>query len=326
MTHEVETMLAAALDATATAAVPDDRRVPPFIGVGAGEPAVRGRRPWASPLLAAAAVAVVAVGAAVTVAAVRAERQSPAGTSLPSPLPGVSSQHVPSGSGSAPTSRPTSQAPSGAPHSAAPQSPFDLGFQPLWPFRDLQEATAWRVAHQSTGVQPWHSDAGQTALSFTQGYLGLRAIDTVTSTSIDQDGAHIGVGYRDPNGGLRTSAVLHLVRFGPQSDAPWEVVGSDDTSFSLEHPDYGSTVTSPITVGGHITGVDESITVTVRQIANPAPLGRTCCTPAGGVNSPWTVSVSFSGATDDVLTVLATTGGHLMAVERFTIQGVRTRS
>jgi len=28
--------------------------------------------------------------------------------------------------------------------------------------------------------------------------------------------------------------VLHLVRFGNDPDSPWEVVGSDDTTFSLD--------------------------------------------------------------------------------------------
>ena len=49
--------------------------------------------------------------------------------------------------------------------------------------------------------------------------------------------------------------------FGPDADSPWEVVGSDDTTFSVEQPAYGSTVQSPMLVGGHITGVDENIRV-----------------------------------------------------------------
>jgi hypothetical protein len=61
---------------------------------------------------------------------------------------------------------------------------------------------------------------------------------------------------------------VHHVRFGPQSDAPWEVVGSDDTTFTVETPAYGALVTSPVTVAGRITGVDENVRVAVRQLAS----------------------------------------------------------
>src|SRR2546430_10224199 len=97
---------------------------------------------------------------------------------------------------------------------------------------------------------------------------------------------------------------------------PWEIVGSRDTPLSIETPAYGSVVTSPIQVGGHITGVDESITVTVRQRSSSSPLGTSCCNPAGGVDPPWSARVSFPGATHPVLTNAAATGGDLPAVQR----------
>jgi hypothetical protein len=63
--------------------------------------------------------------------------------------------------------------------------------------------------------------------------------------------------------------------------------------------------------------------VSVYQLSSSAALRTTCCTPAGGVNQPWSTTVSFSGVTDPVITIVASTGGHLLAVERFAIQGVR---
>jgi hypothetical protein len=201
---------------------------------------------------------------------------------------------------------------------------FELGYQPLYPFASLADAQAWQAADRSGGHQPWHADAGATAIAFSSGWLGFNEIDTVTSTRTGTDGAHIGVGYRDPNGNRHTAAVLHLVRFGTEADAPWEVVGSDDTTFSLEVPAYGSTVTSPLTVGGHITGVDENVRVAIRQLSSQAPLGQSADIPAGGKNQPWTTSVPFSRPSDTTLAIVASTGGHLQQVERFTIQGVRT--
>ena len=102
--------------------------------------------------------------------------------------------------------------------------------------------------------------------------------------------------------------------------AGWEVVGSDDTTFSIEQPAYRSAVSSPMTVGGHITGVDENITVAVHTLAGT--VDRVAAVPAGGTNSPWSVTVPFTG--HGVLTVVAATGGHLIQHERFTIQGVHT--
>jgi hypothetical protein len=283
------------------------------------------RRPsWALPLLAAAAVAAVAVGSTVVIRSVTASpsHPTPAGT-----RPAATSTASPSGS-TGPTS---SASPSGSPTATnsstagpsltVPAAGFTLGYQPLWPFTNYAQANSWQV-HRAGGSQPWHSDAGQTALLFTRNYLGFTDITTVTSSRTDAQGAHVGVGYRNPAGALATAAVLHLVRYGPNPDAPWEVVGSDDTSLSLEQPAYGSTVSSPITAGGQITGVDESIRLAVRNQAGVLVGGPAQPIPAGGQDQPWHGTVNFTGS--GVLTIVASTGGHLQAVERFAIQGVHT--
>jgi hypothetical protein len=251
---------------------------------------------------------------------VRVDRVQPAHTPTPAPAPPthtVPTPHLTATPSATATAEPTPN--------TTPASPpaFDLGYQPLYPFAAITDAQAWQASHRSGGHQPWHLDAGATALSFTRGKLGFTELDTVTSLRVDADGAHVGVGYVNPNGIRHTAAVLHLVRFGTDADSPWEVVGSDDTTFSLETPDYGSVVTSPMTVGGHITGVDENIRVSVFQLSSSAALGTACCTPAGGENQPWSTAVSFSGAIDPVITIVASTGGHLMNVEVFAIQGVR---
>lgn len=325
---DIDDRIRAALVAKAEQLTEGDLRAdgPPRADEPSTAPDGNGRRPWLAPLLAAAAVVAIAAGTAGVVIASRTEHAQPAHPSVslsPQPPVSVSPSPTPLPSSPAPTTSPPA-ASSPAPTSPSPSvAPFDLGYLPLWPFGSRAEALAWEQSNASGGHQPWHLDAGQTALSFTQGYLGFQQINVVTSTRTDSDGAHVGVGYRDLNGGVHTSAVLRLVRFGPESDAPWEVVNSDDTTFSLERPPYGSTITSPVTVGGHITGVDENIRVVVRQRSSATPLGQACCQPAGGDNQPWSESVSFTGATDGVLTIVATTGGHLQQIERFTIQGVR---
>jgi hypothetical protein len=155
------------------------------------------------------------------------------------------------------------------------------------------------------------------------GYLGFKEINVVEGTTTDAVGAQVTVGYHPTTSQTATAAVIHLVRWGTGSDAPWEVVGTDDTTFSLSTPVYGATVGSPLSVGGDITGVDENIRVTVLQVSSATPLGTFCCQAAGGSASPWSATVTFSGASDSVITVVSTTGGHVQTVERFAVTGVR---
>jgi hypothetical protein len=101
------------------------------------------------------------------------------------------------------------------------------------------------------------------------------------------------------------------------------VVGTKDTTLTLTQPRYGATARSPMTVGGRITGVDESIRVQVRQPSTASPLGESAGIPAGGQSTPWSVRVPFHGATAPALTVVASTGGHVVDVEQFAITAVR---
>jgi hypothetical protein len=215
----------------------------------------------------------------------------------------------------------TTSAPSGS--SATPRA-FDLGYLPLWPFANFADAERWRAL--GDGHQPWHLDAEQTALNFTSGYLGFTDFDRVTDTVIDPGGreAHVAVAYETPAARMIPPAVLHLVRFGTAADSPWEVVGSDDNPdlITIEQPVYGSTVSSPMTVGGYITGVDESIRITVRSLSSGQPLGGACCGTTGGTRQPWSETFSFTGT--GALTIVASTGGHFKGVESFAIQGVHT--
>jgi len=214
----------------------------------------------------------------------------------------------------------------------------------MWPFANIAQAAAAETQALACRTErcPYvpnrdFSDPGATALGFVRGYLGFADITRVTSTSVAKDQAHIGVGYLNPNGKPVTAAVIHLVKYERASGdkfAPWEVVGTDDTSFSLETPTYASRVGNSFSVGGHITGVDENIHVwvlhTAGQTNTTTRLKDYCCLPAGGQNSPWTVHLTipkYSGIqVSDVLTVVASTGGHVQQHERFAIQGVYVQS
>ena len=199
-----------------------------------------------------------------------------------------------------------------------------FAYQPLYPFRTLQEATAWQASYQATGVQPWHLDPGLTALSFT-GFLGYTDVTTVFGVRTDAIGAHVTVGFPNPNGAPVNAAVLHLRRFGTAADAPWEVVGTDDTARLQLSPPRGTGRSEvPADSGGRHRrrgrehqgpGAAAVVHDTARGLLLPA--GRQLGSPVGRRGL-------VQGATDKVLIVAASTGGHLATVERFTVTGVRT--
>jgi hypothetical protein len=214
-----------------------------------------------------------------------------------------------------------SEAPSGAVATVDPTR--SSGLLPVWPFTTAVQVRQWQAAYRSGGHQPWHLDAGQTALAFTRGHLGYVEVDRITSRSIRNGDAHIGVGWRVPESRAGTVAVLHLIRFGSGPDAPWVVVGTDDTRLTLDTPRYGSAVTSPLRVGGRITGVDESLRVIVLGSASSTPLFTSAGLPAGGTKTPWSTTVRFPARPGTVLTIAVSTGGHLKAVEEFAITAIR---
>ncbi len=190
---------------------------------------------------------------------------------------------------------------------------------PLFPFQTDREVASWRAS----GSRPEFADAGRTAVAFAQ-FLGYTEVNLVVRTTSDAKGEHVTVGSVVPDTDRRTpAAIVHLVRYDAEPNAPWEVVGTDDTTFALTAPAYGAPITSPLAVGGRITGVDESIRVQVVQLHANGALGTQCCVPAGGQDSPWSGSVTFSPPSDPVLMVAASTGGHTRNVERFTVNGVR---
>jgi len=195
-------------------------------------------------------------------------------------------------------------------------------YLPLAPFASYQEVLSWEQSYRTGGHQPWHLDAGETALAFAAD-LGFPQINKVVATRSDSTGEHVSIGFYvgGPSKTTTSSAIVHEVRWGSGSDAPWEVVGTDDTTFSLTIPAYGSTVTSPVEVGGRISGVDENIAIEVRTASSSSPVGTFCCAPAGGVDSPWHEAVSFVAAQGSVLVIVARTGGHVAAVERITVTG-----
>jgi hypothetical protein len=243
------------------------------------------------------------------------------GTATPAPSPGTS---APASAGTPGSAQATTQAPA-TPATTTPGMPartagLPAGYLPLFPFASLADVRAWQASYASGGHQPWHRSPDSTATAFAA-FLGYTDVTQVASRTVSSGDAHVAVGIKLPDGRVSTAAVIHLVLFGSGQFAPWEVVGTDDTTFTVDHPGYGSTVSSPVRVGGTITGVDESIRVAVRTLQAQEPAGAYCCQPAGGTRSPWSASVAFDVTSGQVITIAAATGGHVAATERFAVTG-----
>ncbi len=278
-----------------------------------GQPPPTRRRPtgrWVA-VAAAVAVAVTAGGVLIAVGADRSAPTTGADPTVTVPAPG------PAGSGG-----PVAAAPEGTVGSRVPDSPPAATTQWLWPFADPAGVADWQRAYRQGGqsaVAPRRRDdsARLRRLPRLRRHRPGRAVHSGRSD------AYVAIGFALPDGSLHTAADVHLVRLGTGVDAPWEVVGTRDTTLTLDRPGYGSTVASPMTVGGRITGVDEQVVVTLH--AQSGDLQATpAAVPAGGVRTPWSVPVRFSSGPGHTVTVAAATGGHIAAVERFAVTGVRT--
>jgi hypothetical protein len=246
-------------------------------------------------------------------------------TAAPAPATGTSSAGSAGVSGSATATTPAPTTPATTP--AAPGTPaqttgLPAGYLPLFPFASLADVRAWQASYQSGGHQPWHRSADLTATAFAA-FLGYTDGTQVAQSAVSGGDAHVAVGIKLPDGTISTAAIIHLVLFGSGTYAPWEVVVTDDRTFTVDRPAYGGTAPSPVTVGGTITGVDESIQVTVHTLSAQEPVGAYCCRPAGGTRSPWSASVTFLATPGQVITIAAATGGHVAATERFAVTGAR---
>jgi hypothetical protein len=244
-------------------------------------------------------------------------------TAAPAPATGTSSAGSAGVPGSATPTAPAPTTPATTP--TVPGTPaqttgLPAGYLPLFPFASLADVHAWQASYQSGGHQPWHRSPDLTATAFAA-FLGYSDVTQVAQSAVRGGDAHVAVGIKLPDGTISTAAIIHLVLFGSGTYAPWEVVGTDDRTFTVDSPAYGGTAASPVTVGGTITGVDESIRVTVHTLSAQEPVGAYCCQPAGGTRSPWSARITFLATPGQVITIAAATGGHVAAVERFAITG-----
>jgi hypothetical protein len=154
----------------------------------------------------------------------------------------------------------------------------------IWPFASHDQAQAWR---QDPSTKPWAASNLGVAQHFVDDYLRLTDVHLVqTCNSCDvveianADGKQVGT--------------VGLVREDDGTPRAYSVAGvMFDPSFAVTSPAEGARASSPLTVSGTITGVDEN--VVIRLLSQDGRGLGTAAAPAGS-GAPWSTTLSW---TDD---------------------------
>jgi hypothetical protein len=252
----------------------------------------RDRLRWLRPGLAVATAAVLA-GAAVFAVSLgdSASRTLKRDQRPASQLPGPASN---------PPTGQSSPSPSGGPVSVGPTS------YPIWPYTSLAQAQA---AQRSGNIQSWHREPAQTALRF-MGYLQAPEVDKVIATERETTslgaGRKVSLGRKMADGSIRTVTVVHLVRLGSGSTAPYAVTVAGGYQLAITQPEIAAPVRSPLLVRGTVLGVDQSVRVEVRIPSVATPISAPAAA-MGGTGKPWQTSVSFVAPASGTGTLVART-------------------
>lgn len=318
----------------------DEHSLRPALSPRSNSLAARRHIRWTAPVLAAAAVVAVVVGTVAVTSSTSSSspRRIPVGSNLPdsmlpastftSPATASASTQAPSPLSSVPnqSAPPTAFARAACPFVDMPCSTkMSTYYVPIWPFTDYKQAEEWRATSTKTGSSPWHADAAATARYYVQNVLGFKDLDDFMPVSAlaTPNQAFVTVGHMPPSGLPSVFATLHLVRYGLDSDSPWEVVGTEDNPkyLTIDSPRYGSGYPSPVPVSGTFTGVDGNVVV---QIMNQK---GEWVTPVhslaiGGEATVWQTEFSFDGtaSASGVFVVVAFNGGAVTQHGPFAIQ------
>lgn len=177
----------------------------------------------------------------------------------------------------------------------------------IWPYATRREAAAKATEAMRSGAMPWLLDPKQSALLFVQNFLRRPEVDVVTATRPLLAGIGVTVGRRIAGGSqVFEVTTVYLVRVSAASNAPYVVVGASANYLTIDSPVAAAAVRSPVSVAGTITGVDEVVRAELRVLSRPDPLG-TGTVPAGGQDSPWSLTLAFTGSVDRAGALVAST-------------------
>jgi hypothetical protein len=198
-----------------------------------------------------------------------------------------------------------------------PSHEFDLDtpYIGLYPFSAFSEVRSWEASNAASPSETWHLDPAQTALRFTQEYLGFAGINQVVTTATDDGGTHVTVGYRTTRGAMVSAATIRLARIGTTAAAPWEVQGTDaGSTLRITAPSDGATVSDPhnYRIQGTLTSATQR--GLLAEAFGPAsytgrqPIGYTYEGASGGTRTPWLTYLDMTTPVGPVNTVVVAVG------------------
>lgn len=175
--------------------------------------------------------------------------------------------------------------PSPAPTSSSPTA----SAYPIWPYTSITQVTA--------STSNAYLDPGQTALGFMR-YLRAPEVDKMlaneTETTSTGAGWKVTLGRRMADGQVRAVTVVHLVRLGSGSAAPYAVTRAAGAyTLKISYPGIAASVRSPLVVSGTVDGVHQSVRAQVRVPGlGPDPIGEAA--GPGSAASGWQATVVFN--------------------------------
>jgi hypothetical protein len=152
----------------------------------------------------------------------------------------------------------------------------------LWPFASHAQTEAWR---QDPSRMPWAGSNLQVAQHFVTDYLRLTGVHVVQSC-VSCDVVSI------VTAGGQEVATMTLVREDDGSPRAYSVAGVRVArGFAVTSPAEGGSVSSPLTVRGTLTGVDENVSTDLLTQSGRT-IGHTSA-PAGS-GAPWSAQLSWT--------------------------------
>ena len=185
--------------------------------------------------------------------------------------------------------------PSPEPTDTAPTVPVvapDFPNLAIFPFTTATAEQGWEQDYANGGTQ-WEADPAQVATHWVQNYLDQPSVDRVVDTTDDGEDKLVTLG-RVLQAESHQLFKVTTVRLTPFNKA-WIVVGASDPNglLSIDSPDPGGTVLTPVTVSGPAFGVDEVVKIDVRDATSETSYGSNNANFGNG-SPPWQVAVNFN--------------------------------
>ena len=147
----------------------------------------------------------------------------------------------------------------------------------LWPFTSAQQIASWQTTY------PYADDKRALVDHYLSDHLKLSGLTTST-TCESCDLVVI-------KNGAQTVGQASLERYLLDGHLVYTIVTVGETDLKITTPTYGEAVSSPTTVSGRITGVDENVSLSLVTQAG-ATIG-TAGAPAGS-EVPWSAKLSWT--------------------------------